>query len=99
MFERGYPGTEPEGSLTEGDGMPTKADKDKAKRGIKARQDAIATLIKNHRDEFDRLVAANRLELGLSPRASGPSREQLQERIRKQEERLEKWRAELRLAG
>jgi hypothetical protein len=73
--------------------------KDKAKRGIKARQDALATLIANHQAEFDELHARNRVELGLSLRSNGPSREQLEERIRKQEERLEKWRQELRLAS
>lgn len=79
--------------------MPSEADKDKARRGIKARQDAIATLIANHQGEFDELVTKNRVALGLPPRASGPSREALEERIRKQRERLERWEAELRLAG
>lgn len=77
--------------------MPTQAEKDKAKRGIKARQDAITTLIERHQEEFDTLHAQNRVDLGLPPRSSGPTRIELEERIRKQEERLAKWKAELRL--
>lgn len=79
--------------------MPSTADRDKAKRGIRARQDAIATLIANHQTEFDELHARNRVALGLSPRSSGPSKSELEERIRKQKERLAKWEAELRLVG
>lgn len=78
--------------------MPSAAEKDKAKKGIKARQDAIKTLIERHQTEFDELHAKNRVSLGLSPRSAGPSREALEERIRKQEERLAKWRRELDLA-
>ena len=79
--------------------MPTTADqKDKARKGIKARQDALTTLIANHQEEFDDLHAKNRIALGLSLRSSGPTREQLEERIRRQREKLEKWEAELRLA-
>jgi hypothetical protein len=79
--------------------MSTTVDRDKAKRGIKARQDAIATLIANHQAEFDEMHAKNRIALGLSPRSSGPTRQQLEERIQKQREKLEKWEAELRLAA
>lgn len=77
--------------------MSTADQKDKAKKGIKARQDALATLIERHREEFDQLHAQNRVDLGLSPRSAGPTRDELEERIRKQEERLAKWRAELHL--
>lgn len=79
--------------------MATGEEKDKAKRGIKARQDAIRTLIERHQTEFDELHARNRVALGLSPRSAGPSREELEERIRRQEKKLEKWRRELNLAG
>lgn len=79
--------------------MATNVDRDKAKRGIKARQDAIATLIANHQAEFDEMHAKNRIALGLPPRSSGPTRQQLEERIQKQREKLEKWEAELRLAA
>lgn len=77
---------------------PIVTDREKAKKGIRARQDAITTLISNHQQEFDELHARNRVELGLSPRSSGPTKEELQDRIRKQKERLAKWEAELELA-
>lgn len=75
--------------------MPTTAEKDRAKKGIKARQDALATLIANHQEEFDELHRKNRVAAGLPLRSSGPTRAQLEERIRKQEERLAKWKQEL----
>lgn len=78
--------------------MASTDERDKAKKGIKARQDAIKTLIERHQTEFDEMHARNRVALGLSPRSSGPSREKLRERIKRQEERLEKWRHELDLA-
>ena len=78
--------------------MASPEEKDKAKRGIKARQDAIKTLIERHQTEFDDLHARNRVAAGLSPRSAGPSREVLEERIKRQEERLAKWRQELDLA-
>jgi hypothetical protein len=67
--------------------------------GVRARQDAIQALIAAHREEFDGMVTKNRLSLGLPARASGPSREALEERIRKARERLEKWEAELKAGG
>ena len=79
--------------------MASPEEKDRAKKGIKARQDAIRTLIERHQREFDELHTRNRIEAGLSPRSAGPSREALEERIRKQKERLEKWQRELELAG
>ena len=78
--------------------MASPEEKDRAKKGIKARQDAIKTLIERHRGEFDDLHARNRVEAGLPPRSAGPSREVLEERIRRQKERLEKWQRELDLA-
>lgn len=77
--------------------MPTATDRNKAKKGIKARQDALKTLVANHQQEFDELHAKNRVALGLSPRAAGPSKKELEERIRRQEERLAKWKQELQL--
>lgn len=77
----------------------TTDERDKAKKGIKARQDAIKTLIANHQDEFDELHAKNRIALGLPLRSSGPTREELEERIKKQREKLEKWEAELKLSA
>ena len=56
---------------------------ERQQKGVRARRDAIQTLIANHQDEFDRLVAQNRVAAGLSPRASGPSLEALEERIQK----------------
>lgn len=79
--------------------MPTAAERDRAKKGIKARNDAIQALIKAHQKEFDDLHTKNRVDLGLPPRSAGPTREELEERIRRQEERLEKWKSELRLAS
>lgn len=75
--------------------MATPTDKDKAKKGIRARQDAISTLIANHQAEFDELHEKNRVALGLPLRSQGPTKEQLEERIRKQEEKLEAWRKQL----
>jgi hypothetical protein len=77
--------------------VPTTAERDRAKKGIKARQDAIKTLIANHQVEFDELHAKNRIAAGLSPRSAGPTKQELEERIRRQKERLEKWEAELQL--
>lgn len=77
----------------------TEEEKERLRRGIKARQDAVNTLMERHRAEFDELHAANRVAAGLSARSAGPSKEQLAERIRKQEEKLEKWKRELQLAG
>lgn len=74
-------------------------EKERTKRGIKARQDALRTLIANHQDEFDELHRKNRVALGLPLRSSGPTKAELEERIRKQREKLEKWEEELRLAG
>lgn len=76
---------------------PTREQRDRASKGIRARQEAIATLIQNHQEEFDRLHAQNRVAQGLPPRSSGASAEELAERIRKHEERVEKWKAELAL--
>jgi hypothetical protein len=78
--------------------MTSPEEKDKAKKGIKARQDAVKTLIERHQPEFDELHARNRVALGLSPRSAGPSREELEKRIKRHEERLAKWRQELDLA-
>lgn len=79
--------------------MASTEEKDKAKKGIKARQDAIKTLIANHQEEFDDLHQKNRIALGLPLRSSGPTRQELEERVRKQRERLEKWEAELKLVS
>lgn len=78
---------------------PTEEQRLRAKNGIKARQDAINTLIERHQDEFDELHAKNRVALGLPLRSSGPTKEQLEERIRAQRAKLEKWEEELRLAS
>lgn len=77
--------------------MPTTAERDRAKKGIKARQDAIKALIANHQAEFDELHSKNRIAAGLPMRSSGPTAEELEERIRRQRERLAKWEADLRL--
>lgn len=71
---------------------------ERQQRGVRARRDAMQTLIANHQAEFDALVARNRVAAGLPPRASGPSLEALEKRIQKQRERLAKWEAELRAA-
>jgi len=75
--------------------VATNQDKDKAKKGIKARQDAIASLIANHQDEFDELHRKNRVALGLPLRSQGPTKQQLEERIERRKKELEKWQAEL----
>ena len=78
---------------------PTPEQSERAKKGIRARQDAIAELIKRHQEEFDELHTRNRVALGLPIAPQGPTRAELEERIRKQEERLEKWKEQLRQAG
>lgn len=77
----------------------TKADREKAKKGIRARQDAIKTLLERHREEFDTLHISNRIALGLPPTTQAPTAEKLAERIRKQEEKLAKDRELLRLVS
>jgi hypothetical protein len=75
--------------------MSTAADRDRAKRGIRARQEALKSLIANHREEFEGLVKKNRLALGLSARPAGPTVDDLKARIKRSEEQMEKWRREL----
>lgn len=75
--------------------MPTEEEKDRAKKGIRARQDAVAELIRRHQEEFDGLHRSNRIALGLSPRPSGPTPEQLRKRQERLEAQLEKVRREL----
>jgi hypothetical protein len=75
--------------------MASLDEKDKAKRGIKARQDAVKTLIERHQPEFDELHVRNRVALGLSPRSAGPSVEKRKEQIQRLKERLEKWQREI----
>jgi hypothetical protein len=79
--------------------MATAAEKDRAKKGIKARQDALETLISNHQAEFDELVTRNRLALGLPARPQGATPEQIQAKIERAEKQMQKWREELRLAS
>jgi hypothetical protein len=79
--------------------MPTQEQSERAKLGIRARRDAINTLVERHQDEFDELHRRNRLAVGLPPRSAGPSKAELEERIRKQRERLAKWEADLRLSS
>lgn len=75
--------------------MSTPAEKDRAKKGIKARNDAMKSLVANHQAEFDELVTRNRLALGLSRKPSGPTREQREASIKRAEEQIAKWRKEL----
>lgn len=79
--------------------MASPEEKDRAKRGIKARQDAIKTLIERHQTEFEELHAGNRVAAGLSPRSAGPTKAQLEERVKRTREKLERWQRELDLAG
>ncbi len=78
---------------------PTEDEKERLRKGIKARQAALRTLMDRHRPEFEELHAQARVAEGLPAKSQGPSRAQLEERVRKQRERLAKWEAELRLAG
>lgn len=79
--------------------MASQEQKDKIKAGVRARQSAVAALIANHQEEFERLHARFRTDAGLTPTASGPSREQLEERIAKQRQRLARWEEQLRLSS
>lgn len=75
----------------------TKADREKAKKGIRARADALKTLIEKHQAEFDELHVKNRLAAGLAPTNTGPSKDELEAKIRKQEDKLAKDRELLRV--
>lgn len=77
--------------------MPTEEERNRAKKGIKARQDAIKALIANHQDEFDRIHAANRVAAGLPRRSAGPTVEVIEGRLKKAQEQMEKWQRELEL--
>lgn len=72
------------------------ADRDKAKKGIRARQDAVKALIEKYQQEFDEMHVANRMGLGLPPQSSGPSREKREQQIKAAKERIAKWEQELR---
>lgn len=77
----------------------TKTDREKAKKGIRARQESVKTLIERHKVEFNEILVSNRLAAGLAPTNTGPSRSQLEEKIRKQEAKLAKDRELLRLVS
>jgi hypothetical protein len=66
------------------------ADREKAKKGIRARQEAIKTLIERHKTEFDEVHVKYRLMAGLAPTNGGLTRAQLEAKIRKGEEKLAK---------
>lgn len=78
--------------------MPTEEERLRAKKGIRARQDAIKSLIEAHQAEFDELVRKNRVALGLSPHPSGLSPKQVEEKLQKARERVRKLEDDLRLA-
>lgn len=80
-------------------GTLTKADREKATKGIRARQQAIKELIERHQTEFDELHVKNRVAAGLAAKNGGPSRTQLEAQIRKAEETLAKKRDLLRLVS
>ena len=75
--------------------MPTADERDRAKKGIKARHDAVTTLIANHREEFDEMVKNNRLALGLPAKPSGPTADEIKAKIARAEQQLRKWRQDL----
>lgn len=79
-------------------------DNTKAKLGIKARQDALRSLIKNHQEEFDTMVEENRVSLGLSRRATNETPDEIRAKFERAQQRAEKYRlmleeAEADLAG
>jgi hypothetical protein len=76
--------------------MSTTEHRERQRKGIKARNQAKEELIKRHEAEFDELVTRNRTALGLPPIATGPTREQLEVRIHKQEAKLARDRELLR---
>ena len=75
--------------------MTSPTDKERARLGIKARQDAIKALITKYQAEFDEMVTKNRVAAGLPLRPQGPTKQQLEERIAREEAKLEKWRKQL----
>lgn len=79
--------------------MATEAERERAKKGIRARQDAIRSLIAAHQAEFDEAVTRNRLAAGLPARPQGATPEQIQAKIERAQRQMEKWREELRLTS
>lgn len=78
--------------------MPTEEERERAKKGIRARQDAIKTLIDRYAEEFQGLVESNRVALGLPRRPNMETPQQLEAKLRAAEERAAKLRRELELA-
>lgn len=70
----------------------------KQEKGIRARQQAIKALLAENQERFDELHAKYRLEAGLSSRPAGPSVAELEEKVARQRQRLEKWEQELKRA-
>lgn len=78
--------------------MATAAEKERAKKGIRARQDAIKFILEKYADEFQVKLEENRLALGLPRRANAEPPEVLERKLHDAEERAERLRRDLELA-
>lgn len=70
----------------------------KAKRGIRARQDAVTFILEKYKDEFVRVHEENRVKAGLPRQTQGDSPDDLRAKLRKAEERAEAYRRRLEAA-
>lgn len=77
----------------------TKADREKSARGREAQTAAYKRLMEAHKEELQRYMIEERTKRGLAPSNTGPSKTQLEEQIRKAEERLAKKRDLLRMVS
>ena len=74
---------------------PTPADKERQRLGREAQIAAHKALHDKYHDELMALIAKERVARGLPIRPQGPTKEELRERIKRQEAKLEKWRKQL----
>ena len=77
----------------------TPEQRDRAVKGRQAQINATNYILNKYKDEFEQRLIQERTAAGLPIRTQGPTRAELEERIRKQEQKLEKWREQLRLAS
>lgn len=70
----------------------------KAKAGIRARQDAVRQLIIENQARFDQMVEENRVRLGLPRKATSETPEELRAKLERARKRAEKYEDMLRRA-
>jgi len=74
---------------------PTDEEKERLRRGIRARNEALKALMEKHGGEFERLHAERRVAAGLPAKAQGPTADQRKEQIRRWKEKIRKWEEEI----